>query len=471
MKGKRAATWAVRWGVVLVAAAAFACSASPGWAAEAETRPRLLVLTDIGGDPDDTQSLVRLLLYSNEFEIEGFVASASGTPGELKEKVTRLDLIREKIAAYGKVRDNLTQHASGYPTAANLLSRVHSGNHERGRNAIGEGHDTDGSRAIIAAADRTAKMTPARPLNISIWGGQTDLAQALWRIRADRGKEGLRQFAEQTRIYDIADQDGLASWIQEEFPGLFYILAQAPAGKDKRLATFRGMYLGGDESLTSKKWIQQHIQQNHGPLGALYPLQTWTAPNPHSTLKEGDTPSWFYFLPTGLSDAAHPAWGSWGGRFQKDSGGVYRDAADTVEDVTDARVAVWRWRPAFQNDFAARMDWSVRPPAEANHPPRVTLPNVADHEVFEITVNPGKRVQLSFKVEDPDGDRWNTGWWPYREAGSGGLHLDFESFGSSEITWKAPNRAGGSEHWVLEVTDHGEPPLTRYRRVVIHVTP
>ncbi|MBB5730768.1 hypothetical protein FHS99_003275 [Sphingomonas prati] len=39
--------------------------------------PRLLVLTDIEADPDDTQSLIRLLLYANEIDIEGLVATTS----------------------------------------------------------------------------------------------------------------------------------------------------------------------------------------------------------------------------------------------------------------------------------------------------------------------------------------------------------------------------------------------------------
>ena len=73
-------------------------------AAAANARPRLLVLTDIGGDPDDQQSLVRLLHYANEFEIEGLIASAAGTRGELKEATTRPDLLREIVLAYGKVR-------------------------------------------------------------------------------------------------------------------------------------------------------------------------------------------------------------------------------------------------------------------------------------------------------------------------------------------------------------------------------
>src|SRR5690349_17171729 len=66
-------------------------------------RPRLAVLTDIGGDPDDQQSLIRLMVYVNEFELEAILATASGTPGELKEAVTRPDLVLEIIGAYEQV--------------------------------------------------------------------------------------------------------------------------------------------------------------------------------------------------------------------------------------------------------------------------------------------------------------------------------------------------------------------------------
>src|SRR5215213_9748518 len=105
--------------------------------------PRLIVLTDIGGDPDDQQSMVRLMLYSNEFDIEGLIATASGTPGELKESVTRPELIREIVRAYGQVRLNLQRHARGYPQERHLLDRIKSGNPKRDRDVIGDGHDTE----------------------------------------------------------------------------------------------------------------------------------------------------------------------------------------------------------------------------------------------------------------------------------------------------------------------------------------
>jgi hypothetical protein len=330
-----------------------------------ETRPRLLVLTDIGGDPDDQQSMIRLMTYANEFDVEGLIASASGTPGELKETVTHPDLIRAVVEAYGKVHPNLLLHRPDYPPAEALLDRIKTGNPQRGVKYVGAGHDTEGSRWIVKAVDRD----DPRPLNVTIWGGSTDLAQALWRARNDRTAEELKRFLGKLRVHAIGHQDDTGPWIVEQFPDLFYMLSKAPDKHDMREGAYRGMYLGGDESLTSREWVDAHVRREHGPLGALYPTNTWTAPNPHSCLKEGDTPSWLYFLPTGLSDPAHPEWGCWGGRFRPVSGGLFRDATDTVGTVTDARATVWRWRPAFQADFAARMAWCVKPARGANHPP------------------------------------------------------------------------------------------------------
>ncbi len=314
-------------------------------------RPRLLVLTDIGGDPDDTQSLIRLLVYANEFEIEGLVASASGTRGELNESVTRTDLIRQVIDAYGQVVPNLKRHADGFPEPDDLVKCVKSGNPLRERQHIGQGQDTEGSRWIIEKVD---SGSPARPLNISIWGGQTDLAQSLWRVKNDRGDNGLTEFVSKLRVYDIADQDGIADWMRAEFPGMHYILSKAPPGSDKRLASFRGMYLTGDESLTGKQWISENVL-SRGPLGSLYPTKTWTAPNPNGCMKEGDTPSWFFFLPLGGNTPEDPTNPGWGGQFVKQSDGWYIDVSGDV----DPRSTVSRWRAEFQADFALRMSWCL----------------------------------------------------------------------------------------------------------------
>ena len=317
----------------------------------AEDLPKLAILTDIGGDPDDQQSLVRWMIYANQFDLQVMVASSAGTLGELKTPTTRPDLIHQVIDAYAKVRPKLIMHEQGWPSAEELHAKVASGNVQRGLSAIGDGNDTPGSNALIAAIDRCDR---ASPLNVAIWGGQTDLAQALWRIRTDRGQAGLENAIARLRIYDINDQDQIADWMRKEFDGMFYILAKAPPGKDKRLGTYRGMYLTGDESLTSLEWIDANIRST-GPLGALYPIKTWTAPNPHSCMKEGDTPSWFFFLKRGGNNPSDPTQAGWGGQYKKAPSGWYRDLETT--DRFDARSTVSRWREEFQKDFAKRMAW------------------------------------------------------------------------------------------------------------------
>jgi hypothetical protein len=446
---------------------AFVCLIA--WTVEAaDTRPRLLVLTDIGGDPDDQQSMIRLMLYANQFDIVGLIASAAGTPGELKEKVTKPELIREIVSAYGQVRPNLVRHAKGFPTTEHLLSIVKSGNPDRGQEAVGEGKDTEGSRWIIAVADQK----DVRPLNITIWGGQTDLAQALWRVRKDRGEAGLKDFIG-LRIYDINDQDKIVDWMWQEFAGLWYILASAPKGQDKRTGAYRGIYLGGDESLTSPEWINSHVKENQGPLGALYPMRTYTAPNPHKTMKEGDTPSWFYFLPNGLGDPAHPEYGSWGGRFKKEAATIFRDAVDSLNGITEARISVSRWRPAFQNEFAARMDWCVKSFAEANHAPKAVVNGDKEIAPLKLTAVAGETVKLDAAgTSDVDGNAMSYRWWIYPESSKSVSLVKLENAASVQAGLIIPKEFNeGEVHVILEVTDGGTPALTAYRRVIVTAKP
>ncbi len=252
-----------RWLASSLAVLACALSSASVSQAAEPAKPRLMVLTDIGGDPDDQQSLIRLMLYSNEFDVEGIIASAAGIPGELKEDIVRPELIREIVEAYGRVRGNLLLNAKGYPAASHLLEQIKTGNPKRGKARLGDGHDTDGSRWIIRVVDREDR----RPLNVTIWGGSTELAQALWRVRHDRGADGLKRFISRLRVYAINHQDDTGPWIIENFPDLFYILARQPEGHDKREAAYRGMYLGGDESLTSRAWLERARAQEPRPAG------------------------------------------------------------------------------------------------------------------------------------------------------------------------------------------------------------
>src|SRR5262249_23990040 len=161
---------------------------------------------------------------------------------------------------------NLLLHHPDFPEAKYLLDRVKSGNPVRGVKSLGADHDTDGSKWITAVVDRD----DPRPVNVVIWGGSTELAQALWRARKDRTPEQLRAFLGRLRVYAISHQDDTGPWINENFPDLFYVLAKAAAGRDMREGAYRGMYLGGDEALTSRAWVDANVRTDRGPLGALY---------------------------------------------------------------------------------------------------------------------------------------------------------------------------------------------------------
>ncbi|HZN32747.1 MAG TPA: nucleoside hydrolase-like domain-containing protein, partial [Pirellulaceae bacterium] len=365
-----------------------------------------------------------------------------------------------------QVRPHLSKHAAGFPPVENLLACIQSGNRERGIAQIGAGRDTAGSAWIIRAADRA----DSRPLNVTIWGGQTDFAQALWRVREDRGPDGVRSFIKKLRVYDINDQDKIQSWLFENFPDLFYVLASAEPGRDKREGVYRGMYLGGDESLTSLAWLDEHVRQNHGPLGALYPAKTWTAPNPHSALKEGDTPSWFYFRPSGLQDPSEPGWGGFGGRFKQAERGLWRDAADFVDGKSDVRAAVWRWRDIWQRDFQARMDWCVQETKNANHAPAVVIDGAAAARPLDRKAVAGQPLTVSASASDPDGHRVQYKWWIYADAGTyRGLVKVRSELTAAATVEIPPDAAGKTLHLILEATDNGTPPLTTPVRIVIRV--
>jgi len=202
-------------------------------------------------------------------------------------------------------------------------------------------------------------------------------------------------------------------------------------------------------------------------------MKTSTAPNPHQTLKEGDTPSWFHFLPNGLDDAGHPEWGGWGGRFVREPSGIYRDAADFLNGTRDARTTVWRWRPAFQNDFAARMDWCVKPYAEANHPPTLVVNGRRGRTAIQINAQPGDRVMLDTSGSaDPDRGALFYKWWIYPELASPQTPSKLENDTTARAALVIAKEAqAGEVHVILEATDRGSPPLTSYRRIVVSVKP
>jgi hypothetical protein len=216
------------------------------------------------------------------------------------------------------------------------------------------------------------------------------------------------------------------------------------------------------------EWLKENVLEKHGPLGKLYPTKTWTAPNPHGVMKEGDTPSWFFFLENGLNIAAHPEWGGWGGRFLKNNKGVYRDATDMFNGKTEARASVYRWREDFQNDWAARMDWCVGDYKDCNHAPVAVVNGSKDENPLSIKVKNEKTLILDASESfDPDNDELSFEWLFYPEISETDKTVILKTEGEKAFIQLENSKTNESLSLLLRVTDNGNPRLVSYKRILI----
>jgi len=455
-------------------------------------RHRLIVLTDIEADPDDAQTFVRLLLYSNEIDIEGLIATTST---HQRARVAP-ETLHRIIDAYEKVHPNLLKHDPDFPEAYALHALVKQGLPVYGMEAVGEGMDSEGSDWIIQVLEEEDD----RPVWVSVWGGSNTLAQALWKIRETRSKREAARLIAKLRVYTISDQDDSGPWLRREFTDLFYVVSPGNYFNATWIAILRE-FPGANNEVISNPWLTENIQQGHGPLGAMYPDVAYGM--------EGDTPSWLSLIQNGLNPYwdEHPEFGSWGGRYElytpdpsepspgigerdsriTETRPIWTNAEDVYQpylpnytgrairkDTAEYRgnhVTLWRWREDFQHDFAARMDWCILSFEEANHPPVAMLGQPA-----EFTVKSGEIFKLDADGSyDPDSDALSYLWFQYPEAGSYDGMVSFRPFAENLYnihTIRAPEvESPQTVHFILKVTDKGTPSLSSYRRVIVTVVP
>lgn len=335
------------------------------------------------------------------------------------------------------------------------------------------------------------------PLWVLVWGGVNVLAQVLYRIR---GRSDARALRAKLRVYTISDQDDSGSWIRQQWPDIFYICS-LHGWNQYALSTWVGISSdcgdegGPDPEKVSKEWVKNNVQV--GPLGERYPDFMY--------IIEGDTPTFLYLIQNGLGVPEQPGWGSWGGRYVPMNVGpkglpVRGHFGDTIDAVVgrDGRLrksnqaTVWRWRNTFQDDFAARMRWTLTPRfEETNHHPVVAVNGAFGLEPVYVEAGAGSSVVLDASATyDPDGDKMTFTWWQYREPSStqtyrmheltdlGIEHLDEAgtkvevSVAPAELSCRLAKsdellEKGVLLHLILEVKDNGTPSLTSYRRVVI----
>ncbi len=312
----------------------------------ASARYRVIVSSDFppfpvtNSDPDDVQSMVRFLLYSNEFDIEGLIASA-----------VTFDMVAEKknilavLDKYEQVVENLKKKDNNYPTANYLRSVTYEGlgnNHninikwgcekQAWNEIIGKGMDSEASNAIIAAANNP----DPRPIYICAWGGPREVAQAIWKVQNTNGQADFDKFISKLRVFLIGCQDATHGWLMQNFPNLFIIESKT---------TYQGMF-GADE----RSWVESYIINNHGPLGAIYPPKAIAG----AGVIEGDSPSFLYLVSAnrGVNNPEDPTQPSWGGQY------VRIGTTNHYTDGTD-KTSISKWKEAFQDELKERANWML----------------------------------------------------------------------------------------------------------------
>lgn len=419
-----------------------------GTQAWAGPKPRIIATTD--GEIDDRCSFVRFLLYANEWDIAGIIYSSSKFHWR-GHKWAGEEWIERDIDLYARFYDNLKRHAPDFPTPDELNRLVWIGNIDN----VGEmSKDTPGSDRIV----EILLDADPRPVYLQAWGGTNTIASALRKIQREHPGQ-MERISKKAIIYIILDQDTtfreyiLPNWPDVQVLGSFQQFRTVAYRWQQYIPASHHRFFDGN-------WMKKNILEGRGPLCARY-----EAHDDGRFRSEGDSPAFMHQIDVGLRSLEHPSFGGWGGRFVRESG--TNNTWKGAEDDGDLGKPLWRWAEAFQNDWAARASWCVDPPEKANHPPVAKLSHAGD-----ITAARNQEVNLSAAgSSDPDGDGLGYRWWQYTEADTYSGKVDIRDSDQREASLTVPSgaRAGQTIHIICEVTDNGNPPLTRYQRVIVTV--
>ncbi|MCK5703956.1 MAG: DUF1593 domain-containing protein, partial [Cyclobacteriaceae bacterium] len=311
-------------------------------------------------ETDDSESLVRLLVHADLYEIEGLVFTTGWSLEETRDDF--IQLIYDAIDAYEKDVPNLLKRSNqngfladeskqsiGYwPSPAYLRNQTMFGSKKRGISHIGQDNVSPGSNLIINMADEDDK----RPLWITVWGGGNTLAQAIWQVQQERNKDQLKAFLHKIPTYTITDQDrsykggtpfdiSSHQWMRREFAGDLLFIWDECAWK----------YQNGTGKANWDEYAT-HIQ-NHGNLGKVYPKYKYGV--------EGDTPAFLHIMPNGLNNPEITNQVGWGGYFEWGIGPdretyAFTNHQGSANDIS-SKYQAYFYTASF-NNFAARMDWA-----------------------------------------------------------------------------------------------------------------
>lgn len=474
------------------------------------SKPRLIILADMGNEPDEVQQMVHMMMYSNEFDLEGLIAVTGKhlNPGQKRpyRRVLHPELFVQIIDAYEQDVDNLKKHASGWPDVSYLRSIVVNGQVNYGIAGTGVGESSKGSDLIVKSLMRDDH----RPVYIVVNAGSNTLAQALIDIEASYDKEVMDKAISKVIVFENGAQDNAGAWICSKYPSIHWIRSNyqtycygGPMPGTVKKLKIKGLSKGPYtwepyeySDLGQHQWTLEHVIAYHGQLGKVYPLRQMG--DRLFFLEGGGTIPWLGLVHSGLSDITQPSWGGWSGRFSSEKiknvwsrsedikvdeetygeFSLYTEVSDYwVDPETDSVynnvfAPVYRWRRAFFNDFACRMDWCVADFEDANHNPTAAIDGDVEEKIHYRKVRAGETLRLDASDStDPDGDGLIYHWWIYSEPGSYHKAIEIQYIDKPKVSLKIPDDASGAEiHLILELKDENKiASMSDYRRVVISV--
>ena len=467
---------------------------------------RTIITTD--GEIDDVDTFIRMLLYSNEFKIEGLIYSSSMWHYKGDEKGTKfishMEMTRKiygertnlrwpgttwmdpLLKAYEEVYPNLILHSTDYPQPEYLKSIVRIGNidFEGEMEKVTEGSEFIKEKLM----DETTE-----PIYLQAWGGTNTIARALKSIEEEnRKKDNWEEIKEKINrkaiIYTILDQDDTyQTYISKAWPD---ILVYYNSNQFWSFAYFWQRSVPKEYHPYFEGEFMSNIILNNGPLLKQY--YSWgdgqkQAGDPehyegdisrlednqfgkfgqYDFLSEGDSPAFLQLVNTGLENTEHPDYGGWGGRFveSKDHPNTYIDAEDynPFTEKMDSDFPQARWAKDMQMDFAARAEWCVKSFEEANHAPKIAI-REGNHHAIKL----GEEINLTLLSKDMDGDEVEFVAYPYSEVGDGAAIV---SVNGSNLRLTLPESAenGDEYHIIVEGQDNGNIPLKGYQRIILKV--
>lgn len=511
---------------VLCFTAVVICISTNGQSPNKETKPRIVITAD--PELDDNNSLIRFLLFSCDLDVEGLIYTSSGYHWKGDGKGTKwfvpgreynrfgLDtcpcaswrwakderFIDDAVDAYAKVYANLKVHNANYPSPDVLKSKIRFGNVEFDGDISKNTPGSDLIKSLILD-DKPGKLF------ITAWGGQSTIARALKSIQEQyenttQWEAIKKKISNKVVLLPSGDQDDTyAKYIKPNWGDIEYRQFMGGPnygyGAQLRAKPEDSVYL-------TPSWMKENVS-DRGPLGALYRVWgdgkqmvkgdkmdyfglsgytdeqlrkmgyvVWMpVQDKGSWLGEGDDFTFMNMPGNGLRASEDGSYGGWGGRqMSKQVVNPFALSGDTSQQAMVSALSSMNktastypnFFPAAQNDFAARLKWSVTPKyADANHAPVVTIEGP-----LNVLASSGETIRLNGNVSDPDGNKLVIKWWQFMVGTyPNAVTISNPNVAQTKITIPKDAVAGQTIHIVLEATDNGSPALTRYQRVIITV--